>query len=129
MTTGLKGRIAAVLAVMLFAGNLLAALSTHVRANQPGTFIDAVLGELVLCRSHAGGKPEAPADEQRRGGGGECCPLCGSPAVPASEPSAAVVLAPLTLPGSIAWRELGLPTLAEHLLRGGIHGRGPPARA
>ena len=127
--SGLRRHIPVLLTVLLIASQALAAASSLVRSAAPGeAFVtDAVLGKLVLCLAHASKGSHAPSEQQR--GVDNCCPLCGAPHAPPPDLKLARSLAPLALPGTIAWHALGLPTLAEHLRLGGISGRGPPARA
>jgi hypothetical protein len=128
----MRRRIAVLLAIMLVVGNVLAALSPLARAtstSEPAFVTDAVLGKMVLCQAHPGGKPGTSDSDNDGSGGNGCCPLCGSPALPMPGSTIVVLVERPAMPGTVGWNALGLPTLADHLRLGGINGRGPPARA
>jgi hypothetical protein len=121
----------ALLALFAVALNALAG-SFHARPLAAAGLIDDVLGPLTICSPASAGDrvspshDNAPANADRQGD----CPLCLRASALVLLPGVPEVVAPqFAPPALLALSHERLPAPSDHLSRGGIRSRAPPAAA
>jgi len=118
------------LAALAVALNALAG-AFHARPLAAAGFVDDILGPLTICSSAASGPSTTTHDQQpentdHRGD----CPLCLRASALLLLPDSPEVVPPeFALPVLLALPHERWPVLANHLGRGGIRSRAPPAAA
>ena len=120
----------ALLAALAVALNALAG-AFHVRPLAAAGLVDEILGPLTICSS-AASEPVSPAhgklpEKSNRLGD---CPLCLRASAALLLPASPEVAPPeFALPAILALSYERWPALANHLGRGGVRSRAPPAAA
>jgi hypothetical protein len=122
----------ALLALLAVALNALAG-AFHARPLATAGVVDDILGPLTICSPASAGdrfspkRDNAPANNAEHRGD---CPLCLRASALVLLPDVPEIVAPQFAPPAVlALSHERLPVLSDHLNRGGIRSRAPPAAA